>query len=156
MYTYTAYSFRDLILAVTGKIIPPAKIAKKSEHIPTLIILFKSAFSSNENRITASHIFNVNNGTNTIPIVEIISTVPYSLVVRILVYKGTRKKLINFVPKLPNANIAVFFSKYFFLDVLIYFSRYSFVIFALPFLKEPQNASIYDNFNYMYNPRIYR
>ena len=132
MYTYTAYSFRDFILAVTGKIIPPAKIAKKSEHIPTLIILFKSAFSSNENRITASQIFNVNKGTNTIPIVEIISTVPYSLVVRMLVYRGTRKKLINFVPKLPNANIAVFFIKYFFLDVLIYSLFLRYIRFTIP------------------------
>ena len=57
---------------------------------------------------------------------------PYSLVVRMLVYRGTRKKLINFVPKLPNANIAVFFIKYFFLDVLIYSLFLRYIRFTIP------------------------
>ena len=80
---------------------------------PMLIIFLQSASLSSANRITASLIFKIKIGAKTVHTVLIKSTTPYSDVVSILVYNGTRKKLISREATFPIANIAVFFARYF-------------------------------------------
>ena len=80
---------------------------------PILIIFAVSASLSIANLNTASQIFNVNNGIKTEHSVYNKSTIPYSVVVNTLVYSGIKKNEINLVAKLPIANIAVFFIKFY-------------------------------------------
>ena len=66
--------------------------------IPIEKIAVLSLFFSNENLMTDCMILSVQIGMSNDMVVLITSYIPYSVVVRKLVYSGTRKKDKNFVP----------------------------------------------------------
>ncbi|OQA47871.1 MAG: hypothetical protein BWY47_01308 [Bacteroidetes bacterium ADurb.Bin302] len=102
-----------------------APIIKK----PVDKIVSELEFLSSIKRIIDSFILQISIGTTKLAIVIIKSAVPYSSLDSTPVYKGTKKKAINFVPKLPSVNIKVFLAKYFSLE-------FDLPIFLLPYLPD--------------------
>lgn len=96
------------------------KFEKIKYFAATVTIDFLSYLLSMENLITASCMFNVRIGSNTPIVVLKRSYVPYSVVDKILVYNGTKKKLSNLVAKLLRVKRPMFFNKYLYL-----FTNYS-------------------------------
>ena len=83
------------------------EIATPIEKIESFLV----TFSLRENLKTASFISNDNIGSNRLNVVKTKSTEPYSAVESLVVYTGTRIKLISLDAKLPTVIYPMFLSK---------------------------------------------